>query len=384
MQRALVDRFEQEKEAGLAAARAGRRGVARGHFLHAAECLYRLAGRSEGRLRASRVANAEKLVALARRLPAAEDGAAEASGAGGDDAAKGWLLPERPPVRFADIAGLADVKEEILVKMVYPFTHREAAERYRIATGGGVLLYGPPGTGKTLLARAVAGELEAPFYTVRPSEIMSKWVGEAEQNVQRLFDAARAHPRAVIFIDEVDALLPRRSQDTSSVMRRVVPQILAELEGVRGKGPHALLFIGATNEPWALDPAALRPGRFDRLIYVGLPDVTARREILRLQLERRPLAADVALDDLAARTAGYSGADLRGVVERAANTVFLETVAGAPERPIGQGDLCGVLGDVRPSVGRVLLRKFDAFESESRSGVSGGAPRDGDPAEGAA
>ncbi|MCI0343773.1 MAG: ATP-binding protein [Planctomycetales bacterium] len=370
--RALVDRFETEKAAGLAAARGGSPAEARVHLLRAAECLYRLAQGSTGRLRESRVQNAEKLLAMARKLPASApaSGRAAASDAGeaGGDGAAAWLLPERPPVRFADIAGLADVKEEILVKMVYPFTHPEAAERYKVPRGGGVLLYGPPGTGKTLLARAVAGELDAPFYTVRPSEIMSKWVGEAEQNVQKLFDAARAHPRAVIFIDEVDALLPRRSQDTSSVMRRVVPQILAELEGVRGKGPGALLFVGATNEPWALDPAALRPGRFDRRIHVGLPDPPARREILRIHLSGRPVSQEVSLDSLADGTEGYSGADLRAVVERAANRVFLEAVGGAEQRAIGAADLRESLADVRPSVSRAQLERFRRFETDTRAG----------------
>src|SRR5574341_1532942 len=150
--RALVDRFETEKAAGLAAARGGKPAEARAHFLRAAECLYRLAQGSAGRLREARVRNAQKLLAMARKLPASATspgasaaGAAEGGPEGGDGAAA-WLLPERPPVRFADIAGLEDVKEEILVKMVYPFTHPEAAERYKVPRGGGVLLYGPPGT----------------------------------------------------------------------------------------------------------------------------------------------------------------------------------------------------------------------------------------------
>jgi transitional endoplasmic reticulum ATPase len=197
---------------------------------------------------------------------------------------------------------------------------------------------------------------------------MSKWVGESEQNIERLFEAARAHERAVIFIDEIDAILPERTEDVAAVMRRVVPQILAELEGVRGKGPGALLFIGATNEPWSLDPAAMRPGRFDRRIYVGLPDAPARAEILRLQLRGRPVADDVGLQTFAAMSEGYSGADLRAVVDRAANAVFLEVVAGGAERPIAVTDLAEALNDVRPSVTPRQLERFRVFLEEHGGG----------------
>ena len=178
-------------------------------------------------------------------------------------------------MRFADVAGLEDVKEEIRLRLIYPLAHPEKAQRYGIQSGGGLLLYGPPGTGKTLLARAVAGEIDAAFFTARPSELMSKWVGEAEQNIARLFDEARQCERAIIFLDEVEAMIPARRSSGSTVMQRVVPQILAELQGIRQRSS-GLLFMGATNEPWALDPAVLRPGRFDARIYVGLPGSAPR------------------------------------------------------------------------------------------------------------
>jgi transitional endoplasmic reticulum ATPase len=267
---------------------------------------------------------------------------------------------ERPPVRFDDVAGLDDVKEQIRLRMVYPFTHPELARRYGIKRGGGLLLFGPPGVGKTLLARAVAGEIDAPFFSVKPSDIMSKWVGEAEQNIAKLFSAARRFPRAVIFIDEVEALIPKRRRSQSTVMQRVVPQILSEMEGFeRHEG--ALLFIGATNEPWMLDQAVLRPGRFDEKIYVPLPDFPARRRILEINLRGKPLASDVDIGELAELTEGYSGADIVNVCRKVADAAFLEAVKVGVDRPITKADFLSALHEVRPSVDLKDLRRFEEF-----------------------
>jgi transitional endoplasmic reticulum ATPase len=369
----LLDSFERHKELGIRSYHAGDVKEAKYHFLKAAEYLLELARQSDPKLRQIRTRQAVKLVELARnvrqRRRAAREKAAARKGGDGDreeaeEVPKDWLVVEKPDIRFDDIAGLEDVKEQIRVKMIYPFTHPEQAKKYRIRTGGGILLYGPPGTGKTMIAKAVAGELEATFFAIAPSEILNKWVGESEKNIRKLFDAARACERAVIFIDEVEALTPpRRDGESGGVMQRVVPQILNELDGFDRKEGHHLLFMGATNEPWNIDTAMLRPGRLDEKIYVGLPDAAARRRILDMNLKEVPLDEDVALAALTERLDGYSGADIAYLCRKVAEETFLDSVERKTDRKIGDRDFERVLLKLKPSVARVDLDRFKKFKA---------------------
>jgi SpoVK/Ycf46/Vps4 family AAA+-type ATPase len=368
----------------------------RKNLFKAVEFLMKLANGSSGLVKQNRLELAEKLLARAEAIskdakPRAGSiadtrerskqglppqnpvtGAPAARDAEGKDSdASRFVAVEKPDTRFSDLAGLEDVKEDIRLKMIYPYKHPEAATRYRIKKGGGILLWGPPGTGKTMMARAVAGEIDAAFFTVKPSEIMSKWVGDSEGNIQRLFSTARAHERSIIFIDEIEALVPRRREagQGSNVMGRVVPQILAELEGFDSSKKNPLLFIGATNEPWSLDPAVLRPGRFDEKVYMGLPDGPARRAIFDLNLRGRPLEA-VDLDQLAEKSAGLSGADVKNVCERVAAEAFLRAVRSAQDAvvpgegpPIAMADLLRVLERTKPSVSPEDLARFEAWRT---------------------
>lgn len=362
--------FTRLKDKGLAAVRAGDYAAARPYLIQAAECMIELAeSAKDPAQRAEQEAYARELIDLAkdcdRRNKQPGGGVRTRDKSRGDDDsgpdAADWIVREKPQTRFSDIAGLDDVKAEIQLKMLYPFQHPELAQRYGIDVGGGVLLYGPPGTGKTMFAKAVAAELDTTMFVISPAQIMSKWVGEAEQNIKKLFDAAKAEAKAVIFIDEVDALVPKRRSNESTVMQRVVPQILQEIEGFDRKAGRALLFIGATNEPWALDPAMMRPGRLDAKIYVPLPDPAARFRLLEMYLSRRPLADDVDFARLVELTAGYSGADIKAIAERSARAAFLESIQGAPPRSITLADVEAVLAETPGSVSAKDVQKFEAW-----------------------
>lgn len=212
---------------------------------------------------------------------------------------------------------------------------------------GGLLLYGPPGCGKTFIGRAVAGELGAHFLSVGLHEVLDMWLGKSEQNLHALFRMARRNAPSVLFLDEVDALSQKRSHLSRFAGRNVVVQLLSELDGI-GEENEGVFVIGATNQPWDLDPALRRPGRLDRTILVLPPDEPARRSILAYHLRGRPIG-DVDINRLASRTDGLSGADFRLVCESAAETALEASLASGAARPIGMKDMVGAASDVRPS-----------------------------------
>ncbi|HYO09054.1 MAG TPA: ATP-binding protein [Tepidisphaeraceae bacterium] len=371
------EQFERYRQKGLDARRAMQWDAARTYLLEAARAMTQLAKDAQGEeLRTGRQEIAARLLELAkdceqakkenRRTPPSSRGGggggrAQASeeSEGGEGADK-WIVNEKPNLRFDDVAGLDGVKEDIRLKMIYPFQHPELAQKFGIRAGGGVLLYGPPGTGKTMLAKATAGEIDATFFRISPADVLSKWVGEAEQNLKKLFDAAANEPRSIIFIDEIEALVPARRDEGSSVMQRVVPQILQGMEGFDEKENSPILFMGATNVPWQLDPAVLRPGRFDEKVYIPLPDLAARRKMLDIYLSKRPLGGDVDLDALARRLDGYSGADIKYLCDRAAVIPFLRSVAGQ-EGDITAAVLDDALSDVKRSVTPDMLVRFNEW-----------------------
>lgn len=362
-----LEKSAEHLEKGLKLEQSGDLAGARYNLLEAAAFLYKAAEKSEPSLKSMRIKRAKSIVeraeALSRML--AEKTAPRAiSQTEGDEKASAWMVFEKPNQKLSDVAGLEEVKEQIRTRIIYPFTHPAFANHYGTKKGGGILLYGPPGTGKTMLARAVAGEIDAAFFTVKPSEVMSKWVGEAEKNIAQLFSEARKYSRAVIFIDEVEALIPKRRGSHSTVMQRVVPQILSEMEGFAGgsdQGEGALLFMGATNEPWSLDEAALRPGRFDEKVYIPLPDLAARLKIIEFHLKDKPFSPGVSLEELAQMMEGYSGADIRRICEKACDIPFVEAVKTGAERDVEKRDLLTVMEQVKPSVSLKALEKFEKF-----------------------
>jgi transitional endoplasmic reticulum ATPase len=213
-----------------------------------------------------------------------------------------------PRTTYEDIGGLHEEIQRVREMVELPLRHPELFQRLGIEPPKGVLLHGPPGCGKTLLARAVANESEANFYSINGPEIMSKFYGESEARLREIFQQAQQNSPGIIFIDELDAIAPKREEVTGEVERRVVAQLLALMDGLSGRGN--VIVIGATNRPGALDPALRRPGRFDREIEIGVPDKQGRHEVLQIHTRGMPLAEDVDLKKLADMTHGYTGADV--------------------------------------------------------------------------
>jgi len=221
-----------------------------------------------------------------------------------------------PRITYDDVGDLEEAKQKIRELVELPLKHPELFKRLGIDPPKGILLYGPPGTGKTLLAKAVANETDAYFLPINGPEIMSKFYGESEQKLRDIFQEAKEHAPAIIFIDEIDAIAPRREEVTGEVEKRVVAQLLALMDGLETRGD--VIVIGATNRPNAIDPALRRPGRFDREIEIGVPDKKGRLEILKVHTRNMPLADDVNLEKLAEITHGYVGADIAALCREAA------------------------------------------------------------------
>ncbi|MHC1593865.1 MAG: CDC48 family AAA ATPase [Methanotrichaceae archaeon] len=238
------------------------------------------------------------------------------------------VLVESPNVHWEDIGGLNDVKQELIETVEWPLSYPKLFEHMAARPPKGIMLYGLPGTGKTLVAKAVATESQANFISIKGPEFLSKWVGESERAVRKTFRLARQAAPTVLFFDEMDAIAPARGSGLgdSHVTERMISQILSEMDGLEAL--HNVVVIAATNRPDIIDPALLRPGRFDRMIEIGMPDQEARLEILKIHTADRPLAEDVKLEDIARRTDGYSGADLAAICDEAVMLAIREYVLG--------------------------------------------------------
>ncbi|AET33594.1 CDC48 family AAA ATPase [Pyrobaculum ferrireducens] len=269
---------------------------------------------------------------------------------------------EVPHVRWEDIGGLENVKQELREAVEWPLKYPDRFKKFGLRPPKGLLLFGPPGTGKTLLAKAVATESGANFIAVRGPEIFSKWVGESEKMVREIFRKARMAAPCVVFIDEIDALATARGIGGDSlVSERVVAQLLAEMDGI--KALENVVVIAATNRPDLVDPALLRPGRFDRIIYVPPPDFKARLEILLIHTRATPLAKDVDLEELARRTEGYSGADLELLVREA---TFLALREDINAKEVSMRHFEEALKKVRPSVTQDMLKFYESWLEKAR------------------
>lgn len=278
------------------------------------------------------------------------------------------VMVQKPTVRWDDVGGVDDARERLREGVELPLRNPDAFRRLGIRPAKGFLLYGPPGTGKTLLAKAVAREAEANFIATKSSDLLSKWYGESEQQIARLFARARQVAPTVIFIDEMDSLVPARGSGFGEpqATERVVNTILAEMDGLEEL--QSVVVIGATNRPNLIDPALLRPGRLDELIYVGVPDEGGRRRILGIHTQRMPLAPDVDLDAMAAKTSRFTGADLEDLVRRAGLNALRSSLDVAQVR---MTDFEDALQDTRASVTPELEREYAQIAAKLKQEARG-------------
>lgn len=285
----------------------------------------------------------------------------------GPDELPEFVLKEKPKVTFNDIAGLEEAKRAIKEAIIYPIIKPEL---FPLGWPRGILLYGPPGTGKTMLAAAVANEVSGEFLYADAASIMSKWLGEGEKNVKRLFEYSRSRARSgtpvIIFIDEVDALFGVHSNEVGGEVR-VRNQFLKEMDGLQDKNERLHVYvIAATNKPWALDEPFIR--RFQKRIYVPLPDLEARRQLLQMLISRLPSGAKVDLDELARRLEGYSGSDIKDLVQDAYMRVvreYFEQKSGL--RPVTMEDFEYALSRRKPSVDERMLRAYEEWSEKFKA-----------------
>ena len=270
---------------------------------------------------------------------------------------------EVPTVRWNDVGGLENVKSELVEAVEWPIKRPESFKRMGIRPPKGILLYGPPGCGKTLVARAVATECEANFISIKGPEIFSKWVGESEKAIREVFRKGRTAAPSILFFDEIDSIIPRRGMGyaDSGASERVISQLLTEMDGIESL--ENVVVIAATNRPDMLDPAVLRPGRFDRLIYVPAPDQKTLEQIFKIYTANMPLDKTVNTTDLAKMAVGYSGADVEALCREAALNA-LRTNADAKE--VSADDFTTAMENIKPSITPDMETWYQSFTKRVR------------------
>lgn len=272
---------------------------------------------------------------------------------------------ERPKLSFHDIGGLEELKENIRMNIIYPFQKPELYKAYGKKIGGGILLYGPPGCGKTYIAKATAGECNARFINVGIEEVLDMWMGESEKKLHNIFEEARGLAPTVIFFDEVEALGRSRSKMGSMPMSVLVNQFLAEMDGIDSRNEE-ILIMGATNAPWNVDSALMRPGRFDRVIFVPPPDMEARVEILKIKTKGKPVE-EIDYAKIAKTMKRFSGADIDAVYEYAAEGALRESLKTGKVRNLTTLDFLNAVKKVRQSTVEWLetARNYATYSNQS-------------------
>ncbi len=364
----LYDTFNIYYNRGMKAKEIGNVDLAKRNLLLAAETLLKMAKESKGELQKSRILRANRLVELAENIEVEimkPESAKKMKSSEEDSTETKFETVKIPDISFKDVAGLNEVKEAVNNRIILPMSKPEIFERFNKEIGGGVLLYGPPGTGKTMIAKAIANEAKADFYAVKCSDIVSKWFGEAEQNIKNLFDNARQSERAIIFFDEFEALGAKRGDSSSNAMSRIVPELLAQIQGFTTSN-RQLLLLAATNRPWDIDSAFLRPGRFNELIYIGLPDYEARLYMIKKAFKNVPIDSKLNLDEIALKSEGFNGADVKELCERMKDGPISRMIANEEldNEVINYQDYLSAIDKVHSSVMKQDLIQFEEFKNK--------------------
>lgn len=275
-------------------------------------------------------------------------------------------LRSNKKITFDSIAGLEEAKTAFKEKIVYAIEHKDLYEKFGKKAGGGILLYGLPGTGKTMFAEAAANETNSLFIPIKCSDIKSKWYGESESNVKNIFEKARNAKKAIIFFDEFEAIGAKRTDNADNGNNDLVPQILAEMQGVGSNDEESIVIvIAATNKPWAIDSAFLRPGRFDEKIYIPLPDFEARKTLFKLKLDNVP-HEELNFDYLAEITDGFNGADIDAFCDKLKMIAINKSIENSADHPITAADVDKVRGTIKSSVSLEDVERLSQFTEQYR------------------
>ncbi len=372
-QQFLLDAFNSYYNNGMEAKNKNNIPLAKSNFKKAAESLLKLAKMSSGELRQSRYDRASRLIDFVNTLqPTVQKSYINNNNSDQNDSKKApkdetetlWEAVSVPKIGFDDIAGLEDVKESVRARIILPRKYPEIYQKYKKKPGGGVLMYGLPGTGKTMIAKAIAKEIDAKFYSVKSSDIVSKWFGEAEHNIKNLFETARKEKNAVIFFDEFEALGAKRGGN-STVMGRIIPELLAQIQGFNETESNIML-LAATNRPWDLDSAFLRPGRFNEKLYIPLPDSNARRFIITRALEDLPLNEDVDIESIVNFTNDFNASDVVEFCERLKDGPIKRTIesGGNDFKNITMADVKLTKNKVKSSVSPQDVLALEHFKNK--------------------
>ncbi|MCC5841578.1 MAG: ATP-binding protein [Opitutales bacterium] len=316
-------------------------------------------------LRDTRLGHLREIAAWVEEMDAELDREPMPAGSPGPEAKgqtkgeKRFAVEERPALKLEDVAGMEELKELIRSKLIYPLKDPELTASYKIKTKTGILLYGPPGTGKSMVARAIAGEFDAAFISVKASDIIDSLYGGTEKNIAALFAQAREYPACVLFIDEIDSIGANRDGGDSH-MRRFLNQLLAEIQGF-SEGNENTILLTATNKPWLMDPALIRSGRIDEFFHVPLPDATTRRRIWELNLRGKKTEGGIDLERLARESEGLSGADVAAICDKANREAFAKAFREKRSVPVTESDLLRLFPTEPSVLHRADLERLDAF-----------------------